>query len=207
MLAETAVAFFLLVCLVAFFAVNLHNISRARVRGQAAGARAGSIRPSSLFVGLAMIGTLFYFLAAFSYLFLAFSGSTPALCRFSCYLPAPTVHMQIPGLILTAAGYGLFIWSVVSRGRYAVSWQMPETQKLVTWGPYRYVRHPSYLGYFLMFLGLFFLWPHVLTMLSWVAILGYVRASFDEEKLLVQHFGDEYEEYRTKVGRFIPRLR
>jgi protein-S-isoprenylcysteine O-methyltransferase Ste14 len=207
MLTETTVAFFLLACLVPFFAVNLHNILRARGGEQAASAHAGSMRPSSLFVGLAMIGTLVYFLAVVSYLFLVFSGSISTVCRFSWYLPAPTLNMQVPGLILTAAGYGLFIWSVVSRGRYAVSWQMPQTHRLVTWGPYRYVRHPAYLGYFLMFLGLFFLWPQVLTMLPWVAIPGYVQVTFDEEKLLVQHFGDEYEEYRRKAGRFIPGLR
>lgn len=207
MLTETTVAFFLLACLVPFFAVNLHNILRARGGGQAASADAGSIRPSRLSIGLAMIGTLIYFLAVFAYLVLVFNGSIPVLYRLSCHLPAPTVYTQIPGLVLIAAGYGLFIWTVVSRGRYAVSWEMPANHKLVTWGPYRYVRHPSYLGYFLMFAGLFLLWPSALTVLPWVAVPGYVGASRDEEKLLVQHFGDEYEEYRNRVGQFIPGLR
>ena len=115
--------------------------------------------------------------------------------------------MQIPGLILTAFGYGLFIWSVVARGKYAVSWEMPENQRLVTWGPHRHVRHASYLGYFLMFLGLFLSWPNFLMILSLVAIPGYYRLTLDEEEFLVQRFGDEYVEYQKKAGRFIPRFR
>jgi protein-S-isoprenylcysteine O-methyltransferase Ste14 len=117
------------------------------------------------------------------------------------------VYIQILGLLLTFFGYFLFVWSVVSRGRYAVSWGMSENHKLVTWGPYRYVRHPSYLGYFLMFLGFFLYWTNMFTLIPLVAIPGYYWVTFDEERLLTQRFGDEYAEYQKKTGRFIPKLR
>ncbi|HIE23589.1 MAG TPA: hypothetical protein EYP68_05105 [Candidatus Korarchaeota archaeon] len=54
------------------------------------------------------------------------------------------------GLGLMVFGFFLFGWSVIVRGRHAVSWQMPWGHVLVTWGPYAFVRHPSYLSYFIM---------------------------------------------------------
>jgi len=87
-------------------------------------------------------------------------------------------YLQIVGLVLTGTGYFLVNWSVVARGEYAVSWAMTENHRLVAWGPYRYVRHPSYLGYFPMFLGLLSLWPHLLTLLPLIAVPGYIRVAF-----------------------------
>ncbi|MBE0430590.1 MAG: isoprenylcysteine carboxylmethyltransferase family protein [Dehalococcoidia bacterium] len=205
MLAETGVAFVLLAFLVCFFSVNLRNILKGRRGRLDLKEHPEGRRPSGLFISLAMLGTLAYFVAVFAHLFLVFSGTILELYRFPYHFRSPpTVHMQIPGLVLTAAGYGIFIWSVIARGMYAVSWEMPEDQRLVTWGPYALVRHPSYLGYFLMFSGLFLLWPNFLTALSLVAIPAYYRLTFDEEELLVQHFGQEYVEYRKKAGRVIP---
>lgn len=208
MLTETFVAVFLLVSLVCFFSVNLHNIIRGQKFRNRQKIRADVERPFGFIVGLAAVGTIVYFLEALSYLFLVFSDLILVLRDLPFLFQFPLMcYLQILGLILTSAGYFLFIWSVVVRGRYAVSWKMPEDQRLVTWGPYRYVRHPSYLGYFLMFFGLFFLWPNLFTLFPLSAIPGYFRVTFEEERLLVQRFGDEYIKYQRKTGRFIPRFR
>ncbi|NIQ07584.1 MAG: isoprenylcysteine carboxylmethyltransferase family protein, partial [Candidatus Korarchaeota archaeon] len=70
----------------------------------------------------------------------------------------------------------------------------------------RYIRHPSYLGYFLMFFGIFALWPNGLTLIPLVAVPGYYSLTFVEEKLLIQRFGEEYLEYMRKTGRFLPKI-
>lgn len=186
-----------------FFSVNLHNMRKGRRRevGVEAGAE---VRHPRLSTAMVAAGTLLYFVVAFAYLALVFSGWESLLDRARFPI---TPYVQVPGLVLSAAGYGIFIWSVVARGKYAVSWAMPEDQRLVTWGPYAYVRHPSYVAYFLMFAGLFLLWPGVFTVLPWVGIPGYIRATFEEEKLLVQRFGADYVEYKRKAGRFLPRFR
>jgi len=208
MLAESVVAVFLLGWLVCFFSVNLYNIVKSQKLRRGVKVYAEVERPADLATNLAAFGTVVYFLEVLSYLFLVFTGLTSVLHDSPFIFRFPFVScMQILGLILTSAGYFVFIWSVVARGRYSVSWEMPENQKLVTWGPYRYVRHPSYLGYFLMFLGLFFIWPNLFTLFPLVAIPGYFRVTFEEERLLVQRFGDEYVEYQKKTGRFIPRFR
>jgi len=165
-------------------------------------------RPSDFVVGVAALGTFAYFLEVLLYLFLVFTGLYSGLSGLSFHFKSLFVFlMQLFGLILTAAGYFIFIWSVAARGKYAVSWEMTENHRLVTWGPYRYVRHPSYLGYFLMFFGLFFLWPNLFTLVPLVAIPGYFRITFEEEKRLVQRFGDAYVDYQRKTGRFIVKLK
>lgn len=208
MLIETVVAVFLLFWLGCFFSVNLHNIVKGQKlrRGEKACAEVGC--PLGSTIGWAAVGTLLYFLEVLSYLFLVFTGLIFRLRDFPFLFQFPFMfYIQILGSILTSVGYFVFIWSVVVRGKYAVSWAMTENQRLVTSGPYRYVRHPSYLGYFLMFFGLFFLWPNLFTLFPLVAIPGYFRVTFEEERLLIRHFGDEYVEYQRKTGRFIPRFR
>jgi protein-S-isoprenylcysteine O-methyltransferase Ste14 len=208
MLTEIGAAIVLLICLGFFFSVNVHNILVIRKRRSGAKSYADIERPSGFSMNLAALGTLIYFLEAVLYLFLVFTSFIYTLPSFPFYFQFPFVfYVQILGLVFTAIGYFLFTWSVIARGRYAVSWEMPENQRLVTWGPYRYVRHPSYLGYFLMFFGFFFLWPNLFALFPLVAIPGYVRVTFEEERLLICRFDDEYLEYQRKTGRFIPRLR
>jgi protein-S-isoprenylcysteine O-methyltransferase Ste14 len=111
------------------------------------------------------------------------------------------------GLLFMILGYAIFIWSLLARGQYATSWQMPANHKLVDWGPYRYVRHPSYLGYFLMFIGFLLLWQNLLTLVPLAAIPGYILITRTEEEMLVAKFGERYKEYQKNVGRFLPRIR
>jgi len=204
---EAVAAAFLLACVVCFFSIVLRNILRVRGLMSRVKAYAEVERPSDFVVGVAALGTFAYFVEVFSYVFIVFTGLNSVLSDlFSHFQFAPIFFLQLPGLVLTAVGYFIFIWSVVARGRYAVSWEMPENQRLVTWGPYRYVRHPSYLGYFFMFFGLFFLWLSLFTLLPLIAVPAYYRITFDEEKLLARRFGDEYAEYQKKTGRFIPRV-
>ncbi len=208
MLIETVMAVFLLFWLGCFFSVNLHNIVKGQKLRSGEKVHGEVERPLGFIIGLAAFGTLVYFVEAFSYLFLVFSGLIFGLCDFPFIFRFSFIfYIQILGLVLTSVGYSVFVWSVVVRGKYAVSWAMPENQRLVTSGPYRYVRHPSYLGYFLMFCGLFFLWPNLFTLFPLGAIPGYFRVTFEEERLLVRRFGDEYVEYQRKTGRFIPRFR
>ena len=204
---ETVVAVFLSVCLGVFFSVNLHNVLKVHGRRGEVKIYAEVERPSSFVVGVAAVGTAVYFLEALLYPILVFSGLASALHSFPLGFQFPFIfYTQVLGLVLTSVGYFVFVWSVIARGRYAVSWEMPEDQRLVTWGPYRYVRHPSYLGYFLMFLGLFLLWPSLFALFPLLAIPGYYQAAFEEEKLLARRFGDEYVKYQKKTGRFLPRV-
>ncbi len=93
-----------------------------------------------------------------------------------------------------------------ARGQCATSWEMGENHKLVTWGPYRYIRHPAYLAYFLIFVGFFAMWPNLVTLVPMIAIRGYVKVAQQEEKLMEQRFTEKYVEYKRKTGQFFPRF-
>lgn len=193
--------------LVLFFGVNLHNVfvgQRMR-RGKARHAEVPS--PGNLWTMLASIGTIIFMVEAVAYGFLGLLGGDDTIPLIMVPLGEVQAALGSLGLALIAVGVLVFVWSVVTRGRYSVSWEMPEDHRLVTWGPYKYVSHPSYSGYFLMFLGLALLVNNPAVMVPLIAVPGYVNLVDTEEVLLVSRFGDEYRRYAETTGRFIPRLR
>ncbi|MHA1616628.1 MAG: methyltransferase family protein [Candidatus Njordarchaeales archaeon] len=80
-------------------------------------------------------------------------------------------------------------------------------EKIVTTGVYSIVRHPQYLGGLLAHIGLTFLLSAWYSLLSTpiIIVIIYVMC-WAEEKELLREFGKEYEEYRTNVPMFIPRM-
>jgi protein-S-isoprenylcysteine O-methyltransferase Ste14 len=79
---------------------------------------------------------------------------------------------------------------------------------LNTTGVYSVVRHPLYLGNYLVMMG-FALWPHI----WWLAALTtclyalyYERIMMAEEAFLRQRFGETFEEWAAATPAFIPRL-
>ncbi|MDX1617803.1 MAG: isoprenylcysteine carboxylmethyltransferase family protein [Balneolaceae bacterium] len=84
-----------------------------------------------------------------------------------------------------------------------------EEQKLVTTGPYRWIRHPLYTDGLLLFGGAVLVSGNwflgAFTVLAGVAVLLFVIPK--EEEQLIQTFGDQYVQYRQQTGRLIPRLR
>jgi len=80
--------------------------------------------------------------------------------------------------------------------------------QLVTTGIYGHVRHPQYLGFLLLTLGMNILWITISTLLLWaiLAIL-YYRLAKEEDKKMEEKFGEEYKKYKHMVPMFIPRVR
>jgi protein-S-isoprenylcysteine O-methyltransferase Ste14 len=80
--------------------------------------------------------------------------------------------------------------------------------KLVTTGIYKYVRHPQYIGFLLLTLGMLLEWPTIFTILLWpVLAVVYWRLAKEEDKEIEERFGEEFREYQSRVPGFIPRLR
>ncbi|MBI4539981.1 MAG: isoprenylcysteine carboxylmethyltransferase family protein [Gemmatimonadetes bacterium] len=82
-----------------------------------------------------------------------------------------------------------------------------EGQRLVTWGPYRWVRHPLYSTACLALAALSVLaanWFMALTTAIVMAALPFLARR--EEAHLLEKFGSEYAEYMARTGRFLPRL-
>lgn len=77
---------------------------------------------------------------------------------------------------------------------------------LLTQGPYARVRHPRYVEVVLGVFGYAFISNHVGTYLMALATLPVLHAIvLLEERELLDRFGSQYEEYRRKVPRYLPR--
>lgn len=213
MLPEILTAAFLGTCLGIFYLVNLINLLKNRMRRKAQATREKPQQktpepPKILTLGLAAFGTIIFWLGSIFYVLLVFAGVLPYFMDSFLPLKFPfDSYVQVLGLILTAFGYFLFTWSIIVRGRYATAREMPENHKLVTWGPYHYVRHPSYLAYFIMFPSLFLIWLTWIALIPIVTIPGYLQIVREEEQMLVQKFGDEYIAYQKITGQFFPKLK
>jgi protein-S-isoprenylcysteine O-methyltransferase Ste14 len=83
-----------------------------------------------------------------------------------------------------------------------------EGQKLVTSGPYRWIRHPIYTAYLLNYLGGGLLAGNlILTFVPTIlfGILVALRVK-PEEGAMIEQFGNEYRDYMKRTGRFLPRF-
>jgi len=79
--------------------------------------------------------------------------------------------------------------------------------KLVTSGPYRWVRHPLYTVGSSMFVAFGLMADNwFIALLGVLAFIGMAIRTPREEANLIEKFGDEYREYMKRTGRFLPRL-
>jgi len=110
------------------------------------------------------------------------------------------------GLVLATLGMGLIIWSGLALGRlYSPEVTIQKDHSLITFGPYRLIRHPRYLGGMIHGLGLSLLFRSwvglALTLLFIVIILFRIK---DEEELMHREFGQEWETYCRQSWRLVP---
>ena len=80
------------------------------------------------------------------------------------------------------------------------------SQKLITSGIYSYFRHPSYFGFYVWTIGTQLLLQNWICLFLFIVSLQYffVERIEYEEKLLVEFYGKDYIEYRSKVYSGIP---
>lgn len=92
-------------------------------------------------------------------------------------------------------------------GRYfTFTVQTSSDQPVITDGPYRVVRHPSYTGLLLVFMavGLFIGNWYSLVVLTVVVASGLVFRIRVEERALMQNLGNGYSDYAAAHKRLVP---
>jgi protein-S-isoprenylcysteine O-methyltransferase Ste14 len=122
------------------------------------------------------------------------------------FLPLPDAFRWAGGL-LGAVGVVLLFWSQRVLGKnFAPTLEMKEGHRLVTRGPYRWVRHPTYLAFLLMISGSGVLARNWFMELTGVLLVGSVMILRipKEEALLANRFGREYSEYQKRTPCVIP---
>jgi protein-S-isoprenylcysteine O-methyltransferase Ste14 len=82
-----------------------------------------------------------------------------------------------------------------------------DDHKLVKTGPYSRIRHPMYSVHTLWFLSWFLVSTNLLFAIYWILWIAYIAIRIpQEEKMLIEKFGDEYKEYMRNTGRLLPRI-
>jgi protein-S-isoprenylcysteine O-methyltransferase Ste14 len=114
--------------------------------------------------------------------------------------------LQWVGVGFSLLGYGLVFWSGLALGRqYSPEVTIQKDHRLITSGPFRWIRHPRYLGVILLAAGVslvFRSWIGLAALLPLTAVL--LLRIHDEEELLGREFGKEWEAYRKTSWRLIP---
>lgn len=113
------------------------------------------------------------------------------------------------GSLFIIGGVFIRVWAIQTLGKYfTATVQISDDHQLVKNGPYQIVRHPSYLGAYMVFIGSSILLEAWLGGLIAAIIMIYVyhlRITAEEETL-VKAFGKKYLDYRTNTQRLIPYL-
>jgi protein-S-isoprenylcysteine O-methyltransferase Ste14 len=79
--------------------------------------------------------------------------------------------------------------------------------KLVTSGPYRWVRHPLYTVGASLFIAFGMMADNwFIALLGVLTFIGMAARTPKEEANLIEKFGDEYRAYMKRTGRFLPKL-
>ncbi len=111
------------------------------------------------------------------------------------------------GLILIIIGEFIRLWATYTLGKFFTYFVVTtKNQKLVTKGPYRFVRHPGYLGGLLLVAGFGIISGSLITAALYILFLliAYAYRIHVEEIALVQRFGKVYANYSKQTARIIP---
>jgi protein-S-isoprenylcysteine O-methyltransferase len=115
----------------------------------------------------------------------------------------------VTGAILFALGLTIRWYSIIHLGRFfTVDVAIATDHRLIDTGPYRYIRHPSYSGALMAFLGL------ALCLGNWVSLAVivipifwvFVRRMRVEEEALLGAFPTQYRDYMARTKRLIPAI-
>ena len=117
-------------------------------------------------------------------------------------------------IVLALVGLSLSVWSIIYMRHKGDGNPMdafghevaPRTKHLMTDGPYRLSRNPMLSGSFIYYAGVciwLWTWQALLVFVAFIAIM--LLQVLSEEKRLRRDFGEEYEDYCQRTGRFWPR--
>jgi len=124
---------------------------------------------------------------------------------FQFYLP---LWLRWIGAIIATVGvlFWIYAQSVLDRN-WSGNLKIQKEHKLVTTGPYRRIRHPIYAAMLLWSAGLALFTTNIFFVFLLMLIIIFLSSRVPkEEKIMIEHFGDEYIKYMEKTGRYLPKM-
>ena len=149
---------------------------------------------------------LLIFLAVWTGISIAFTA--PYAVRWA-YIPLPRAPLFWTAIALIWVGIVLRLWAVLTLGKFfRMQVHIQDEHRLVTRGPYRFLRHPSYTGGLLTVTGI------GLAMGNWISVAGaflclflaYCVRILVEEKALKARFGEAFVAHKKRTWAVIPPL-
>jgi protein-S-isoprenylcysteine O-methyltransferase Ste14 len=117
--------------------------------------------------------------------------------------------IQIIGFILFYIGSVMYNLTLITAGKYLRPSNAGtlKDHRLVDRGPFAVIRHPLYVSYCIISLGLGLVLLRFLFFIpAAFIIIGLYPTANAEEEVLMDQLGDEYMEYRKKTGMLFPKL-
>ncbi len=129
------------------------------------------------------------------------AGLVFALIAFTDRNPTPIGLVELFGSFLIVGALGIRLWALG-----CIDGQ--KKRVLVTWGPYRYVRHPLYCGSMLFALGTCLIAGSLTAALTLclVFLWFYLPVLRAEEQFLAARFGTEWDVYCRHTRMLLPRF-
>ena len=142
---------------------------------------------------------------------IAVSYTKPVLYCSSVEENAATITLTVVAILVSVAGMVVRAYTIgtTPHGTSGRNTDKQLAKQLNTKGIYSMVRHPLYLGNYLMWAGLLIYTMNLplFIIVSLVYWLYYERIMFAEERYLEREFGDTYREWSLKVPAFLPAFR
>lgn len=135
----------------------------------------------------------------------------PMIYVFTTWLNSFNISLPDWARWIGTIGFGLatilFWWVHKTLGKnWSPLLEIRKDHKLITEGPYKYVRHPMYtvIWIWVLFQGIILSnWAVIIIgILTW-SILYFIRLP-EEEKMMMEKFGEEYKNYMKKTKKIIP---
>ncbi len=120
------------------------------------------------------------------------------------------IILDVIGLVLYLTGMAFTLWARSTLGKYwgiSTSQQVKllDEHQLIQSGPYAFVRHPMYFGWWVCMFGLTLIYPvwavFLLLVFSVISFAGRARR---EDGVLQERFGNIYTEYKKRTKFLIP---
>lgn len=150
------------------------------------------------------IARVVIFLALMAF-FVMYFGGVPWIDAFQFPLPP---WLRWLGFAISVVTVCFWTWVQVTLDtQWSPQLQLTQGHRLITTGPYARIRHPLYAGMCGWFVCLSLLtvnWIFVgACVLTFAGLLWRIPK---EEQMLIEAFGDEYNEYMKRTGRFLPKF-
>lgn len=124
-------------------------------------------------------------------------------------IAGPAWPLFVIGIVLMAAGIAVRQWAIFTLGRlFTADVRVGADQEVVDRGPYRWVRHPSYSGMIVFFVGLGLALDNwvSLVVLGLVPTAGLVVRIRSEERALLAGLGEPYRRFCATRAHLFPGL-